>query len=233
MVLRKVVWIFLVAGISLMSMISACRTGRTVERTVVVTRIMEVTAEVTREVVVQREVEVTREVPVEVTAIVTAAAEPTTDVLTDTASVEASPVITVPVEGIAASPVGEGAGMAGTTPTPANLATAVVVAGEASGEGAGCWTWQQAAQHVGEAGCVEGAVTNVGQSESAFFINFSFERDSFYAVSFDWLWEELDGECLRLDGAISDYRGRPQIIIDDPSQIRYCGREDGPPAFAR
>lgn len=59
-------------------------------------------------------------------------------------------------------------------------------------------------------------------TESAFFINYSQDRTSFYGVSFDFRWENLVGRCVRLRGVIETYRGRPEIIIRDPAQLEFC-----------
>lgn len=185
---------------------------RVVTQEVVVTQVVTQVVEVTREVPVEVTVEVTREVPVEVTVVAIATAAPT-------ATVE---VAVLP--DASATPAPE-------TPT---LATTVAIVEQGGGTAVPCWSWQEAPRHVGETGCVEGIVSGVGGTESVFFINFSPDRTSFYGVSFDWEWEELAGECVRLDGTISEFRGRSQLIIDDPvAQVHYCGSADSPPAFER
>ena len=227
----------------LLILVSACTSEgeKVVEREVLVTQLVEVTrevpvdviqeVEVTREVPVEvvreievtrevpvevvREIEVTREVPVEVTRLVVDAAAGEEQV---TEEVEPT-IITVSEQ----------------TNQPSSVATTISVGGQTDSSANSCWRWEEASQHLGENGCVEAVVSGVGESANAFFINFSPERDSFYAISFDWAWEELTGECLRLSGTISEYQGRSQLIIENPaSQVHYCGNDqDGPPAFER
>ncbi len=233
-----------ILGICLgMLALAGCTTERIIERAVVMTHVVEVTrevaVEVTREVVVTQAVEVTREVPLEITVIVSATPAPTGEVLSDTASAAAlSPTLPpAPTEARAESTtvsVGDSAAVAAAPATPVPLSTTVAIAGQqSSNSGGACWTWQEAARHIGESGCVEATVTGLGASQSATFVNFSPERDTFYLVSFDWQWEELAGECLRVSGIVSEYRGRPQMIINEPSQMQYCGSTDTPPAFSR
>ena len=85
-----------------------------------------------------------------------------------------------------------------------------------------CIRWNQASTHVGENTCVYGDVYSTYDSGKAFFINFSPHTTSFYAVSFDWTWEDLENTCIEVRGAIETYQGRPQIIIHDPDQLQDC-----------
>ena len=232
----------------LLLLLSACTSEQVVE--VPVTQIVEVTRQIAVEVI--REIEVTRKVPVEVAVEVTVEVEVTRQVPVE---VEVTRVVVVevtsdgqqttqqvaansetPVEVTVVSVGSEEASDSSTdTANPPSLATTIAIAGQDTNNNVACWTWQEAAQHIGEYGCVEGNVTGVGDTPNAFFINFSQEQNSFYVVAFDWAWEELTGECLRVSGVISEYKGRPQMIIDSPpTQMYYCGNnEDGPPAFER
>ncbi|MCB0076402.1 MAG: hypothetical protein KDD73_03190 [Anaerolineales bacterium] len=192
----------------LMGVIVMVGCGSTAEPSTPTTGVVTREVPVTREVAVEAErtVEVTRQVTVPVTVLVTAA-----------------PVADATPENAATDDVASNA-----------LATTVSVA-EATSEAApvGCWPWHEAYLHLSESGCVEGVVSSTGQSASVFFINFSPDRSTFYGVSFDWGWEELAGECVHLTGQISEYNGRPQLIINDPSQMSYCDGGGSPPAFAR
>lgn len=228
----------------LLILVSACTSEgeKVVERDVLVTQLVEVTREVPVEVV--REVEVTREVPVEVVREVEVTREVPIEVVRE---IEVTRLV---VEGAPAPEAAEQVETNATSQTaveptivtvseqanqPSAQATTISIGGQAGTQAGSCWRWEEAAQHLGENGCVEAVVSGVGESANAFFINFSPERDSFYAVSFDWAWEELTGECLRLSGTISEYQGRAQLIIENPSsQVHYCGNDqDGPPAFER
>jgi hypothetical protein len=86
----------------------------------------------------------------------------------------------------------------------------------------------QAAQHVGEQSAVSGVVRQVSISrKGTIFINFggTFPNEVFYAVIFrDDAWQfgdvqELEGRSVTIQGVISMYRGKPQIIVTRPSQI--------------
>lgn len=239
----------------LLILVSACmgEGEKVVEREVLVTQLVEVTREVpvqvvqevpvTREVPVEviQEIEVTREVPVEVVREIEVTREVAIEVtrlVVEETGTGATQQVTEQVEantttGTAVEPtiitVSEQANQ------PSAQVTTISVGGQAGSQAATCWHWEEAGQHLGEHGCVEGVISGVGESANAFFINFSPERSSFYAISFDWAWEELTGECLRLSGTISEYQGRAQLIIENPtSQVHYCGNEqDGPPAFER
>lgn len=86
----------------------------------------------------------------------------------------------------------------------------------------GCLKYQFAGSYIGQQECVSGIVVDTYATESAFFINYSQDRTSFYGVSFDFRWENLVGRCVRLRGVIETYRGRPEIIIRDPAQLEFC-----------
>jgi hypothetical protein len=85
-----------------------------------------------------------------------------------------------------------------------------------------CLHWSDAGRHIGENTCVYGDVTHTHDSGRAFFINFTPDRTAFYAVSFDWFWEDLEGECITIHGTIGTYEDRPQIIIYHLDQLQYC-----------
>lgn len=86
-----------------------------------------------------------------------------------------------------------------------------------------CIPWTQANKYINETTCVWGIVTSTYYSENAFFINFS-ETDYsvFYGVSFDYRWDNLKGRCIILNGLIQTYEGRPEIIIEHPTQLESC-----------
>jgi len=86
----------------------------------------------------------------------------------------------------------------------------------------GCLNYQFANRHIGQQDCVSGTVVDTYASDKAFFINYSLDRMTFYGVSFDLRWENLTGRCVRLQGLIEEYKGRPQIVIRDASQLQFC-----------
>ena len=65
---------------------------------------------------------------------------------------------------------------------------------------------------------------STNKSGSAFFVDFDGTRNSFYGVSFKYTWDDLDGKCVELTGPISEYRGRPQIIVENREQLNLCGQ---------
>jgi ribosomal protein L40E len=88
-----------------------------------------------------------------------------------------------------------------------------------------CLHWTEADRHIGEDTCVYGDVTSTYDSDSAFFISFSDDRTSFYAVSFEWVWEDLEGNCVIVYGIIETYEDRPEIVIREPDQLQDCYRQ--------
>lgn len=147
--------------------------------------------------IVERQVEVTRVVPVEVTREVE---------VTRIVPVEVTRIVRVTVLAAATDAA---------RATPATAAS--------SSDSSRCYTWDEAAAHVGETVCVEGFVTGSYDSGRAFFINFDPAPGTFYAVSFDYKFPDIEGTCVRISGRIETYKGRPQIVIRDPStQMTSC-----------
>jgi len=85
-----------------------------------------------------------------------------------------------------------------------------------------CLHWTEAGRHIGEATCVCGVVTHTHDSGKAFFINFTSDRSAFYGVSFDYTWDDLEGQCICLSGLVGTYNGQAQIIIRTPNQVDSC-----------
>lgn len=147
--------------------------------------------------IVEREVEVTRMVTVEVTR-----------------EVEVTRIVPVEVTRVVQVTVLVGAG---------NSAEATPAADARPRSGSGCYTWDEAAAHIGEEACVEGFVTGTYDSGRAFFINFDPVPGTFYAVAFDYKFPDIEGTCVRISGKIETYKGRPQIVIRDPDrQMASC-----------
>lgn len=110
-------------------------------------------------------------------------------------------------------------------PTAAPPTTASVTASPTprSSQAAGrCIAWEDAAAHMGKTVCVRGTVYTTNRSGSTFFIDFDDTRESFYGVSFKYTWTDLDGQCVEMTGPVSEYRGRPQIIIESREQLQVC-----------
>lgn len=108
------------------------------------------------------------------------------------------------------------------TPSPRPSPTPSATLNSAERNPDGCLKYQFAGRYVGQQECISGTVVGTYDSGSAFFINYSEDRTSFYGVSFDFRWENLVGRCVRLRGVIETYRGRPEIIIRDPAQLEFC-----------
>jgi len=108
------------------------------------------------------------------------------------------------------------------TPSPRPSPTPSATLNSAERNPDGCLKYQFAGRYVGQQECVSGTVVGTYDSGSAFFINYSEDRSSFYGVSFDFRWENLVGRCVRLRGVIETYRGRPEIIIRDRAQLEFC-----------
>jgi DNA/RNA endonuclease YhcR with UshA esterase domain len=75
---------------------------------------------------------------------------------------------------------------------------------------------------MGETVCVRGTVYSTNKSGSTFFIDFDNTRVSFYGVSFRYTWYDLDGQCVEITGPVSEYRGRPQMVIEKKEQLEVC-----------
>ena len=104
-------------------------------------------------------------------------------------------------------------------------------AGEAdkpSGPGGACVDFHEAGQHTGETVCISGRVLRVytSRSESAFLdfcpdyrdcpfssVIFASDRTKFGDLS------ALNGREVEIQGRISVYNGRPEIVIRDPEQV--------------
>lgn len=85
-----------------------------------------------------------------------------------------------------------------------------------------CIAWQDAGTHINESTCVRGVVANTNKSGITFFIDFDTTRQSFYGVSFKHTWDGLKGQCVEISGKIESYRSRPQIVLENKSQLTFC-----------
>jgi hypothetical protein len=92
-----------------------------------------------------------------------------------------------------------------------------------------CWELRDAAAHAGESGCVKGRVLRVYTSLAGnTFLDFcsDYRNCPFTSVIFSsdkdkfGKLETLAGRRVEIRGDISVYRGRPEIIIRDPEQLR-------------
>ena len=90
-----------------------------------------------------------------------------------------------------------------------------------------CVSWRDVTKSdAGQQLCVEGVVTQVDNSEEAsvvyFVWRFGDQPENFVCVSFEDDLSDLTGKCIRLEGVIEIYKGRPAIIVKDRDQIGTC-----------
>jgi DNA/RNA endonuclease YhcR with UshA esterase domain len=89
-------------------------------------------------------------------------------------------------------------------------------------------SWQDAAKHYGENITVEGTIVVTHNSGKACFLNFhpNYKR-YFTAVIFASAFPRFpanpenyySGKKVHVSGSIKEYKGKPEIILNDPSQI--------------
>ena len=90
-------------------------------------------------------------------------------------------------------------------------------------------SYTEAPEHVGEYACVSGRVVRVYTSQKGtIFINFCYDYKTcpFGAVIFDSdaykfsKPNQYEGKTVEITGLIRTYRGRAEIILNDPDQIK-------------
>lgn len=89
-------------------------------------------------------------------------------------------------------------------------------------------SWQDAAKHYGKYATVEGKIVATHNSGKACFLNFHPNYKKYFtAVIFASAFSLFPanpetfyyGKKVRISGYIKEYKGKPEIILDDPSQI--------------
>lgn len=92
-----------------------------------------------------------------------------------------------------------------------------------------CISYLEAGNYVGEYKCVEGIVDNVYISRKGnVFLNFcpDYRTCPFSSVIFSSSVykfsdpQQFKGQKVQITGLIKTYKGKPQIILDDPKQIQ-------------
>jgi len=108
---------------------------------------------------------------------------------------------------------------------------------EACKAGAGLWSsekiprisWEKAPSHIGGAVLVEGTVVGTHDTGKVCYLNFHQDyRRNLSVVIFARDYGRFpgnpaalyDGRKLEVLGRVTEYRGRPQIVVADPSRIR-------------
>ncbi len=90
--------------------------------------------------------------------------------------------------------------------------------------------YTDAADFVGETVIVEGTIVDTYNSGQAVFLNFDDTVDSFHLVIFPEDWAKfpqppetlLYGQWVRVEGAVTTYQNRPQIIVREPWQLEVA-----------
>ncbi len=88
-------------------------------------------------------------------------------------------------------------------------------------------TPKEASYYVGSSVTVEGVVSQVSTKGGTTFINFggSFPNHVFYAVIFKRNsgkfsnMRAFQGKTVAITGTVESYKGKPQIILQSPSQV--------------
>lgn len=89
-------------------------------------------------------------------------------------------------------------------------------------------SWRDAADHYGETCTVEGEIVATHNSGKACFLNFHPNWSKYFtavifASAFDQFppnpEEHYRGKEVRVTGRIKEYKGKPEIILNSPSQI--------------
>ena len=89
-------------------------------------------------------------------------------------------------------------------------------------------SWQDAAKHYGENVTVEGTIVATHNSGKACFLNFHPDYKRYFtAVIFAPAFSRFPanpenyyyGKKVHVSGYIKEYKGKPEIILNDPSQI--------------
>jgi len=89
-------------------------------------------------------------------------------------------------------------------------------------------SWQDAAKHYGEYATVEGTIVATHNSGKACFLNFHPDYKRYFtSVIFASAFPRFPanpenyyyGKKVRVSGYIKEYEGKPEIVLNDPSQI--------------
>jgi aspartyl/asparaginyl-tRNA synthetase len=93
-------------------------------------------------------------------------------------------------------------------------------------------SWQDAAQYYGQVVTIEGRVVKTYNSGKAIFLNFHEDyRTYFKAVIFPDDWHKFPeppeklflGKLVRVTGLVKEYKGAPEIIVEEPTQMEIIG----------
>ena len=95
------------------------------------------------------------------------------------------------------------------------------------------YSWQDAGQHIGEDALVEGTIVRTHNAGSVIFLNFTENYQGTFTVvifpddagKFPQPPEQLFlNQSVRVQGLIAEFRGTPQIVVNEPAQIEIMNR---------
>ncbi|MFQ5595441.1 MAG: OB-fold nucleic acid binding domain-containing protein [Anaerolineae bacterium] len=95
------------------------------------------------------------------------------------------------------------------------------------------YSWQEAGQHIGEYAAIEGTIVRTYNSGKVIFLNFAEEYQGTFTVvifaddagKFPQPPEQLFlNQYIRVVGEIGEYKGAPQIVVNEPAQIEVVRR---------
>lgn len=95
--------------------------------------------------------------------------------------------------------------------------------------------WNEAHNYYGQNATVEGTIVSTYNSGKACFLNFHPDYKKYFtAVIFQSAFHEFPpnpedfyyGKKVHVTGTIKRYKGKPEIIINDPSQIKIIAESD-------
>ena len=90
-------------------------------------------------------------------------------------------------------------------------------------------SWQDASKHYNEYATVEGKIVATHNAGKVCFLNFHPDYKRYFtAVIFESAFARFpanpenyyNGKNVRVTGYIKEYKGKPEIILDDPGQIK-------------
>lgn len=77
--------------------------------------------------------------------------------------------------------------------------------------------------NVGQTLCVQGIIIKTIKNPTDFMVIFSFERGSFYWVSYDLVWSQAQvGSCYRVNGTINRILNSPVLVFDYRNVPEIC-----------
>ena len=93
-------------------------------------------------------------------------------------------------------------------------------------------SWEEAGQFIGQTITVEGDVVRTYNSGKVAFLNFSRDYQGTFTVAIfasDFnQWPQppdqfFDGQRIRVTGAVKEYQGAPEMVVESPAQIEVLG----------